>query len=125
MAHIGDFVPKTGIYTEPGVVTEKKGDGTVVVDTEPLQINKFHRYSNTTGLNSQEKEEFNAILDEIFKHDDRVQRLNEIQNEIDRLRTDPQKRNIVQYLKNQQTTMIREARKLPRFYSADESQLKT
>ncbi len=124
MAHIGDFVPKTGIYTEPGVVVEKKDDGTVMVDTEPLAINKYHRYSNTTGLNSEEKAEFNAILDDIFKHDDQVQRLNEIQNEIDRLRTDPEKRNIVQYLKNQQTTMIRDTRKLPRYYSADEAQLK-
>ncbi len=43
MANIGDLVPKTGIYTNPGVVTQKNDDGTVIVDTEPMTMNKFHR----------------------------------------------------------------------------------
>ena len=51
MAQIGDLVSKAGIYTNPGVIVEKKEDGTVVVDTEPMEVNKYHRYTNTTGLN--------------------------------------------------------------------------
>ena len=62
MANIGDLVSKSGVYTEPGVIVEKKDDGNVVVDTEPMQINKYHRHANTTGLTEQEKEEFNRIL---------------------------------------------------------------
>ena len=123
MAHIGDLVPKSGIYTEPGVIVEKKEDGTAVVDTEPLEINKYHRYSNTTGLTQDEKMRFNQILDEIYKTDSGVDRLNEIQKEIDRLRLEPQNKNIVRYLRNQQSILIREVKTLPRFYTQDTDRL--
>ena len=70
MAKIGDLVPKSGLYTEPGVVVKKHDDGSVTIDTEPLTINKYHRYSNTTGLSESEKNTFNRILDEIYQKDD-------------------------------------------------------
>lgn len=124
MAHIGDLVPKSGMYTEPGVVVEKKEDGTVTIDTEPLSISRFHKYSNTTGLSEDEKNIFNAILDEIYSKDDDLEKLNDIQKEIDRLKVDPNNKNIVQYLRNQQAVLIREVRELPRYYNWDEAQLK-
>jgi hypothetical protein len=124
MAHIGDLVPKSGIYTEPGVVVEKKEDGNVVVDTEPLQVNKYHRYANTTGLSEQEKTEFNAILDQIYQKDNDLERINDIQHEIDRLKMDPHSKNIVQYLRNQQAVLVRDTRKLPQTYQVDEMQVK-
>lgn len=125
MAQIGDLVLKSGLYTEPGVVTKKKDDGSVVIDTEPMSINKFHRYSNTTGLTEKEKNRFNAILDEIYQKEDDVEKLNDIQKEIDVLKVDPLNKNIVQYLRNQQAVLIRQAKKLPRTYNWDEAQLKT
>ena len=125
MAQIGDLIPKSGMYTNPGVVTEKKADGTVVIDTEPLSVHKYHRYTNTTGLSEPEKMKFNEILDQIYQSDDDVGKLNDIQKSIDTLKTDPKNKNIVQYLRNQQATLIRAARKLPREYNWDESQLKT
>ncbi|MFK7826267.1 MAG: hypothetical protein AB8G05_19110 [Oligoflexales bacterium] len=125
MAHIGDLVLKSGLYTEPGVVTQKKDDGSVVIDTEPMTINKFHRYSNTTGLTEKEKTRFNSILDEIYQKEDDVEKLNDIQKEIDVLKVDPLNKNIVQYLRNQQAVLIRQAKKLPRTYNWDEAQLKT
>ena len=124
MAQIGDLVSKAGVYTEPGVVIEKKDDGNVVIDTEPMQVNKFHRYTNTTGLTEDEKTEFNTILDQIYAKEDNLERINEIQKEIDRLRLDPKSRNIVQYLRNQQSFLIRETRRLPQTYQWDEAQLK-
>ena len=124
MAHIGDLVSKSGIYTEPGVVTEKKADGSVTIDTEPLKLNKYHRYTNTTGLSEPEKEEFNKILDQIYTKENDVERINDIQVEIDRLKQDPKSRNIVQYLRNQQAHLIREARQLPTTYQWDEVALK-
>ena len=48
--NVGDMINKAGIYTNPGVVTEKKEDGTIEVDTDPMALNKYHRYMNTTGL---------------------------------------------------------------------------
>lgn len=124
MAHIGDLVSKAGIYTEPGVVTEKKDDGNVVVDTEPMKIHKYHRYTNTSGLSEPEKEEFNKILDQIYTKENDVERINDIQVEIDRLKQDPQSKNIVQYLRNQQSHLIRGARQLPATYQWDEAKLK-
>lgn len=124
MAHIGDLVPKSGLYTEPGVVVEKKDDGSVVIDTEPLTIHEYHRYSNTTGLTAEEKKTFNDILDEIYAKEDDVERLNDIQKEIDELKADPKSKNVVQYLRNQQATLIRQVKTLPRFYNNDEAQLK-
>ena len=124
IANVGDLIPKSGIYTEPGVVVDRKDDGTVTIDTDPMSINKYHRYSNTTGLREDEKLKFNAILDEIFKNDDELVRLNEIQREIDGLKSDPNARNILQYLRNQQAMLIRESRQLPRVYTQDEGSLK-
>lgn len=124
MANIGDLVNKSGVYTEPGVVVEKRDDGNVVIDTEPMQVNKFHRYANTTGLTLDEKNEFNRILDQIYAKEDDVERLNDIQVEIDRLKMDPKSKNIVQYLRNQQSFLIRQSHKLPQTYQADESLLR-
>ena len=125
MAEIGDLVPRSGIYTEPGVVTKKHKDGTVTIDTEPMKINKFHRYSNTTGLSIDEKQQFNKILDQIYAKEDDIQRIDGIQREIDKLKQDPQKKNIVQYLRNQQAHLIRATKRLPQTYVADEATLRT
>ena len=124
MAHIGDLVPKSGVYTEPGVIIEKKEDGNVVIDTEPMQVNKYHRYTNTTGLTEPEKVEFNTILDQIYTKENELDRINDIQGEIDRLKMDPKSRNIVQYLRNQQAHLIRGAKQLPQVYQTDEMTLK-
>lgn len=123
MAKIGDLIPKSGMYTNPGVVTKKNDDGTVVVDTEPMTINKYHRYSNTSGLTLEEKNKYNEILDQIYAKTDGLERLNDIQNAIDDLKIEPENRNIVQYLRNQQAILIRQNRKLPREYVWDENQL--
>ncbi len=124
MANIGDLVPKSGVYTEPGVVVEKRDDGNVVIDTEPLKVSKYHRYTNTTGLTEMEKDEFNNILDQIYSKENEVERINDIQTEIDRLKMDPTHRNIVQYLRNQQSHLIRSAQTLPGTYLTDEASLK-
>lgn len=123
MAQIGDLVSKAGVYTEPGVVVEKKEDGSVVVDTEPMTVNKYHRYTNTTGLSDKEKDEFNQILDQIYSKDSDLERINDIQTEIDRLKVDPKSRNIVQYLRNQQAFLIRQAKQLPQTYNWDEAKI--
>ncbi|MDQ3233052.1 MAG: hypothetical protein M3Q07_14645, partial [Pseudobdellovibrionaceae bacterium] len=102
MPHIGDLISKAGIYTNPGVITEKKEDGTVVIDTEPMSVNKYHRYTNTTGLNEDEKNKFNGILDQIYTKEDDVEKIQGIQQNIDTLKVDPQNQKIVQYLRNQQ-----------------------
>ena len=123
MANIGDLVGKAGIYTNQGVIVEKKDDGTVIIDTEPMTVNKYHRYTNTTGLSLREKEVFNDILDEIFKKDDDVEKINDIQVSVDKLQVDPKNHKIVQYLRNQQAHLIRKAKKLPRTYQFDEAKL--
>jgi len=123
MAKIGDLIPKSGMYTNPGVVVEKKDDGTVRVDTEPMTIHKYHRYSNTSGLSVEEKNMYNEILDQIYAKVDGMERLNDIQTAIDELKKEPKNRNIVQYLRNQQAILVRENRKLPREYNWDEEQL--
>ena len=124
MAQIGDLVSKAGIYTNPGVVVEKKEDGSVIVDTEPMAVNKYHKYTNTTGLDEKEKLEFNAILDSIYAKENDVEKITDIQTNIDRLQVDPKKTKLVQYLRNQQSFLVRKAKDLPRSYHWDESKLK-
>lgn len=123
MVKIGDMVPKAGIYTKPGVVTEKREDGTVAIDTDPMTIHKYHRHSNTTGLSEPEKLKFNEILDRIYQHPDDAKRIDEIQLEVDKLQTDPENRGLVQYLRNQQMILIRRSGDMPRFYNWDEQSL--
>ncbi len=124
MAHIGDLVSKAGIYTNQGVITEKKDDGTVVVDTEPMTVNKYHRFTNTTGLSLEEKEVFNGLLDEIYKKPNDVEKINDIQIQIDKLNLLPKNHRVVQYLRNQQAHLIRKAKQLPRNYSFAEDKLR-
>lgn len=124
MAQIGDLVPKAGMFTNPGVVVEKKDDGNVVVDTEPMTLHKYHRYANTTGLTEIEKNKFNEILDSIYTKSNDVEKINDIQQNIDQLKADPQNQKIVQYLRNQQAHLIRTAKELPRNYMVDEGNLK-
>ncbi len=123
MAHIGDVVAKSGIYTEPGVVIEKKADGNVVVDTDPMKVSQYHRYTNTSGLTEVEKNTFNNVLDEIYRKENDVEKINGIQDEIDKLRTEPANQNIVRYLKNQQAYLIRETKKLPNVYTTDQTKV--
>lgn len=123
MANIGDIVAKSGIYTEPGVVIEKKADGNVVVDTDPIKMSQYHRYTNTSGLTEIEKNKFNSVLDEIYRKEDDVEKINGIQEEIDKLRTDSTNQNIVRYLKNQQSYLIRETKKLPNVYTTEQTKV--
>ena len=124
MANIGDLVSKSGIYTEPGVVTKRNEDGTVVVNTEPMELNKYHRYANTTGLSEPEKITFNAVLDTIYQKESDVEKIDGIQNEIDKLKVDPKNKNVVQYLRNQQAHLVRTSAALPKSYSWDEVSLR-
>jgi hypothetical protein len=114
---IGDYVAKSGIYTNPGVVVEKKEDGTVVVDTDKETVNQFHRYANTSGLSVEQKAQFNAIMDEISRTEDPVGRLELIDAKIAELRQDPSNRDVMQALRNQQSKLIRKSGELPRLYS--------
>lgn len=125
MAKIGDLVPKSGMYTNPGVIVEKNKDGSVKVDTDPMAINRYHRYTNTSGLSEQEKDKFNNILDEIYANDDDVEKINEIQQNIDNLKIDPSNGKIVQYLRNQQAHLIRQSKNLPRSYNMDPTTIRT
>ncbi len=123
--YVGDMINKAGIYTNPGVVTQKKEDGTIEVDTDPMALNKYHRYMNTTGLNETDKNTFNEILDQIYSADDSdVEKINGIQNNIDELKVDPKKAKIVMYLRNQQAHLIRTTEKLPDNYTWDSQNLR-
>ena len=114
MANICDLVPKAGVFTNPGVV----------VDTEPLTVSQYHRYTNTTGLTLPEKQKFNEILDAIYKKEDDVEKINDIQTSIDGLKMDPANSKIVQYLRNMQAHLVRSARTLPRTYNLDDVRIK-
>lgn len=120
---IGDLVQKAGIYTKPGVVVEKKEDGTVVIDTDQKQIERFHRYTNTSGLTPEEKARFNSIMDEVMESQDDGERINRLQEKIDILRNDPDGKKIFDTLINQQSTLIRYSRELPRVYSYDSGKI--
>lgn len=124
MAQIGDLIPKSGVNTEPGVVVAKQENGTIQIDTEPLTINKFHRYTNTTGLSEEEKNKFNGILDQIYQNGDDVEKINQLQSTIDSLKIDPVNVKVVQYLRNQQAYLIRQAKQLPRYYNMDENKVR-
>ncbi len=123
MVKIGDLIPKAGIYTKPGVVTEKHDDGTVAIDTDPMAINKYHRHYNTTGLNEDEKLQFNEILDRIYANPDDRGRIEGIQSEIDNLQVNTENNGIVQYLRNQQMILIRRSGAQPKVYNWDEQSL--
>ncbi len=120
---IGDYVTRAGIYTKPGVVTEKKEDGTVIIDTNPEQIKKYHRHSNTSGLTLEEKERFNGIMDEVMAVGVPVDRIQNLQLKIDALKATGQNKKIVQSLNNEQAQLIRLAKELPKVFAYDVEKL--
>lgn len=107
---IGDLVTRTGSFASPGVVVQKNDDGSVVVDTEPQAVSDYHKYTNTTGLTEDEKDEFNCILDEIYARPNQAERIQGIEEEIGRLREQQANQNIVRYLRNQQAYLMRNSR---------------
>lgn len=113
---IGDFVPRAGIYTKPGVVTESKANGDVVVDTDPAMINKYHRHAITTGLSPEDKDKFNAIMDDVMSMKTNDERLNNLQSTIDSLKNDPNNKKVAGALHNEQAVLIRLSRELPKVY---------
>ena len=120
---LGDLVNKAGIFTKPGVVIEKKEDGTVVIDTNEDQIKKYHRHSNTTGLTFEDKERFNGIMDEIMAAESNSARIDQLQEKVDAMRVDPAQIKLSQALKNEQAQLIRISKELPRVYNYDPNKL--
>lgn len=121
---VGDYVLKAGIYTKPGIVSEKKEDGNVVVDTDEEQIARYHRHTNTSGLTPEEKDRFNEIMDSVMSFDSNGEKINQVQAQIDTLKTDPANRKVVETLRNEQAQLIRMTKELPRVYSYDERRLR-
>lgn len=120
---IGDFVPRAGIYTKPGVVTEKKENGDVVVDTDPAKIEQYHRYAITTGLTPEDKDKFNAIMDEVMHMQSNDERLNSLQDTIDKLKNEPGNKKVTGALHNEQAVLIRMSRELPKVYQVSSDKL--
>ncbi len=114
---LGDYVPKVGIYTNPGIVTEKKDDGTIVIDTNKDSIKQYHRHSITTGLTPKEKEMFNDIMDDVMSMGDNSERISELQKRIDSLKSNPQNKKVSDFLRNEQAQLIRWSKDLPRIYN--------
>lgn len=121
---VGDYISKAGIYTKPGVVTEKKEDGTLVIDTNKEAIDKYHRHSNTNGLSLEEKDRFNGVMDEVMTIEKNDERLNHLQTAIDDLKKEVGSKKLVDSLRNEQSQLIRISRELPRVYNFDEHELR-
>lgn len=121
---IGDYVPKVGIYTNPGVVKEKKDDGTVIIDTDKDMIKKFHRHSITTGLTPDEKDRFNNIMDDVMSLKQNTERILVLQEKIDKMRNDPKEKKVSDFLRNEQAQLIRWSRELPKVYDAQPEKLR-
>lgn len=121
---IGDYVNKAGIYTKPGVIIEKKEDGSVVIDTDAQAIKQYHRHSNTTGLSPEDKDKFNSVMDQIMAQENNAERINELQRTIDDLKQEPSNKKVVQSLRNEQAQLIRLTRELPRVFNYEGDKVK-
>ncbi|MGY3803990.1 hypothetical protein ACWNT8_08015 [Pigmentibacter ruber] len=114
---LGDYVPKVGIYTNPGIVAEKRDDGTIVIDTNKDSIKQYHRHSITTGLTPNEKEIFNDIMDDVMSMSENSERIIELQKRIDSLKNTPKNKKVSDFLRNEQAQLIRWSKDLPRVYN--------
>lgn len=114
---LGDYVPKVGIYTNPGIVAEKRDDGTIVIDTNKDSIKQYHRHSITTGLTPNEKEIFNDIMDDVMSMSENSERIIELQKRIDSLKNTPKNKKVSDFLLNEQAQLIRWSKDLPRVYN--------
>lgn len=121
---IGDYVSKVGIYTNPGVVEDKNEDGTIIVNTDKEEIQRYHRHSITTGLTPDEKDIFNDIMDGVMDIEANSDRIIELQGIIDEMRGDPELKSVSDRLRNEQAQLIRLSRELPQIYFTQPEKLR-
>lgn len=121
---LGDYVLKAGIYSKPGVVVEKQESGNVVIDTDPEAIKMYHRHTNTTGLSPEEKDMFNQIMDSVQAAESNGDKINQLQKSIDEVKIDPKNRRVAETLRNEQASLIRLSKELPRVYTMEEKRLR-
>jgi hypothetical protein len=113
---IGDYVPKAGIYTDPGVIKGITPEGSIIVSTDPVDISYYHRHTITTGMKPEEKDLLNSILDEVKSLAKDQDKMNALQFSIDDLKKNSASKKVTDMLSNEQARLIRSARELPRIY---------
>lgn len=120
---IGDLIPSAGIYTNAGVIVEKKENGQVRIDTSQETIEQYHKYGDTSGLSQEDKIKFNEVMKDVTSIEDHKERLEVLQQKIDDLSDDLKNKDILRKLSIRQRDLIRQLRTLPRFYEFDSKHL--
>jgi hypothetical protein len=106
------------------VIGRDQEKGTVVLDREVSSVRENARHGYLNGIAPEKRDEFLSFMDEVKKHPQAEQRIEQLQKKIDELNVDPRNMQFVRYLEGEKNHMINMSGYRPRFYSADEFKLR-
>lgn len=98
--------------------------GTVVLDRDEDVIRKNARHGYINGIAPERRAEFLGIMDEVKKHAEPSQRIDDLQKRIDGLKVDPKNIQFVKYLEGEMNHMINVSGYRPRMYITEEAKLR-
>ena len=86
----------------PGIVENKDEQGNLQIDTDQKRVRQQFRHGYLNGMPSQDRQQFNEILDTVRQTDDPKEKLNLLSTKMAELNEEPAKnRNLLQYLNSE------------------------
>ena len=118
---VGDALFLPG--SRPAVVRGRdENSGGLVVDTDAQAVSEEHRHGYINGLEPEERNAFNAILDQVRETQDPLTRIDILQARISELSQDqaPQSRKMARYLTSEMAHLMHMSGIRPRHFTLDE-----
>ncbi len=115
---IGDTVfDKKG---RPGTVIGRDEKAQLVVDQKDDAYQKARRRGFVNGLKDDQRVKFNEVIDQVLEKETTRERVDQLQEKIDELRTDPRNHAVTRYLEGEMLHMMNSEGLHPRSYKVQE-----
>lgn len=115
---IGDTVfDKKG---RPGTVVGRDDKAQLVVDKKEETYQQARRRGFVNGLKEEQRVKFNEIIDQVLAKEDVHDRIDQLNEKIDEMRTDPRNHVVTRYLEAEMLHMMNSEGIHPRTYKVQE-----
>lgn len=111
---------------EPGIVRDRNEvTGKLKVDTDVKAVKTDMRHGYINGLTGEQREQFNAILDEVkASTEDPTERISKLDTKVKELEMDPHQLGLSRYVRAEMVHIMNSNGIKPREYSVQESKIK-
>jgi hypothetical protein len=119
---VGDsFFNRSG---QPGVMIGRDQQTEALqIEREGPRFEKARTYGYINGLNPQERQEFEGIIDAMREKPKAIERVEWLQGQIDTMKIDPRRQVLTRYLEGELAHIMNSEGIYPRTYSVEESKV--